>query len=187
MVKLEVTAGTNINHIRRKINTQEIKTPESPQDNFQTNSNHSTILAKSLGEYQSQLGFLQAYEQNLSKLELAQKALQKPMDRSAFEKQLESMMDLVDNTIYAGESLFGKGVQYGLDLGPLEGIESDEDIQNLGETIIELQKSLNQNFHKTSVALINTLSAMGTQTLSEADRETHAAQLKRIHQLLRDG
>lgn len=109
MVKLEATAGTNINHIRRTINTQEVQkiSNESLQQE-QDGINHVTLLALALEEHQSQLGFLQAYEQNLSKLETAQKELQKTEQKSEFEKQLENMMDIVDNTIFAGEPLLVK-------------------------------------------------------------------------------
>jgi hypothetical protein len=187
MVKLNVTAGTNINHIRRSINAQEIQSPLSTPAQEQQNSlNSSTLLAQSLGDYQSRLGFLQAYEQNLAKLELAQEALQQPMEKDAFKKQLEGMMDIVDNTIYTGQSLFGKGIEYGLEIGTLEGIESSQDVQNLGENIAQLRQKVNQNIQKTSIALINTLSALGTQNPPENERENHTGQLERIHSLLKE-
>lgn len=187
MVKLEVTAGTNINHIRRTINTQQIqKSSEMSNQAEQNGTNHSTLLAFSLGEYQSQFGFFQAYELSLSKLQIAQQELLKIEEKSDFDKQLEKMMDIVDNTIFAGESLFGKGIEHGLNLGSLEGIESEEDIQNLGEIISNTQENLSQNLHETSVALINILSAMGTQSPPESELENHTAQLERIRKLLDD-
>jgi len=187
MVKLEVTAGTNINHIRRAINAQEIQPPPLASAQEQQNSpNHTTMLALSIGEHQSQLGFLQAYEQNLTKLESGQKALQENLDKPAFDEQLEHMMDIIDNTIYAGQSLFGRGMEYGLKLSSLEGIDSDQDVQNLGEHIAQIRQTLAQKIQITSVALINTLSAMGTQNLAENERETHSAQLQRVRNLLAD-
>jgi hypothetical protein len=187
MVKLEATAGTNINHIRRTINTQEVQkiSNESLQQE-QDGINHVTLLALALEEHQSRLGFLQAYEQNLSKLETAQKELQKTEQKSEFEKQLENMMDIVDNTIFAGEPLFSKAIEYGLEFGTLEGIETEQDIENLSKNISQVRENLDKNISNTSVALVNILSAMGTQNPPENESESHATQLKRIQKLLND-
>ncbi len=184
MVKLNVTAGTNINHIRRNINTQKIQSQKPADNKTSSSTNHTTLLAQSIGQLQSELGFFQAFGQNLSKLSLEQEALLEIEDKNTFDKKLEEMMDIVDNTIYAGQSLFAKGIEYGLELHSLEGIESKDDVIALGNKLDELNKELSNLAYQKSVALVNTLGAISTQDGIKIDQEDHASQLERVRKLL---
>lgn len=187
MVKINTSAGTNINHIRQSLSTNKISEMEESEikSDF-LGHNHSTSLAASLHEHQYQIGFFQALEQSFQKLDGALKELEETESKEDFGFKVEKMMDVVDSSLYGGKALFGVAVSFGFELPSLEEIESYDSVIAFEETIATLRQDLDEKLKIASVAAINTLSALSAQAPRSLEKESHVSQLERIQALLKD-
>ncbi|MCK9257825.1 MAG: hypothetical protein M0P02_07105 [Sulfurospirillaceae bacterium] len=181
MLKINSTVRTNINHISQNRQVNEIKTQEKVQDRlFYSNSKALGVL---LGTHQDRIGFFQLLKENFQKLSSKLEGLEECKDEMEFGSTVGEMMDLVDNTLYGGKSLFAQAINFGFDMPNFEDIESAEDIESFLTHVKNLSNKLNENLMQESIATANILSAL---SVSEDHLNKDSKNLESMKELIRD-